>query len=204
MPSAVSRRWRSGGSLGEPVGTTRNSLFCRAQRTAVRAIFLRSIEQRAQHESGWFVGGDLGCLVGRLRKPLRRSSYLTFAVALAYTSPIAALCDLDETAIFHFHGRSNTGKTLAGRIAVSVTGPAAKKDLLTFSHTNTGIEDAAARGSGTTVVVDEIAEFQGSSADRAKHLLNLGHRLTGDSDGSEVSLHSLGKVWSRRPGRSLA
>ena len=48
-------------------------------------------------------------------------------VSLSFTAPIAALLDLEETAVFHAFGESNAGKTLMQKVAASVLGRAGER-----------------------------------------------------------------------------
>lgn len=159
----------------------------------------RSDEHTAAGNASY--AGALEAWLAGLKEPLARSSYLTFALALGFTTPIASLCNTSETAIFHFWGESSSGKTLGGRICTSVIGRARKKDLLTFRHTNTGIEDAAARASDTTIVIDEADEFDGNEKERAAHLRKLSHTLTAGlgkmrSDLAQSNQDLRQKTWS--------
>lgn len=51
------------------------------------------------------------------------SSYLAFALLVALAGPVLAWADLPEGAVFHFAGKSSTGKTTTARVAASIDGP---------------------------------------------------------------------------------
>lgn len=51
------------------------------------------------------------------------SSYLAFAVLVALAGPVLAWADLPEGAVFHFAGKSSTGKTTTARVAATIDGP---------------------------------------------------------------------------------
>lgn len=50
------------------------------------------------------------------------SSYLAFALLVALAGPVLYWADLPEGAVFHFAGKSSTGKTTTARVAASVDG----------------------------------------------------------------------------------
>jgi hypothetical protein len=122
--------------------------------------------------------GTLQSWLKGVRSPALASSFLTFGLCVGFATPIAQLMDLEETAVFHLFGESNTGKTMGGKLCLSILGKARKKDLLSFSVTEHGGEDAVYAWNGSAFVIDELKEFKGDPSKLFQFITNLGHSYT--------------------------
>lgn len=112
-----------------------------------------------------------------LHEPLASSSYLTFVTALSFAAPIGALLDLEETAVFHTFGPSNTGKTLVQKVAASVLGRAKELDLISFNQTRAGSHDVMALWNGTLLTLNEMKTAEATN-ELKSYLVDLAHVLT--------------------------
>ena len=130
--------------------------------------------------------GVLGTKSGHLKKwkdglaePCSKSSYLSFGIGVAFASPLMKLIGEDEGALFHFHGESASGKSLAGRACQSVFGRARKNDLSTFSTTVRALEEGLATGSDMAMVLDEFGRIEGSAKSVREFTRMLGYSAAG-------------------------
>jgi hypothetical protein len=97
------------------------------------------------------LSGSLDAWRRGMREPIKKSDYLLLACCISLASALLPVIGEDEGAIFHLHGtrarntqsktKSSSGKSLANRVAASVTGRCRKNDLVTFAASARSIED---------------------------------------------------------------
>lgn len=107
------------------------------------------------------------------------SSYLTFAVSVAFAGCLLRPVGQDEGAVFHFIGESSTGKSLASTAAQSVIEKAGRERLRTHDLTGRALEEEAARCNDSLLVLDELGRIEGTPAKRLQHVQNLAYKMTG-------------------------
>ena len=126
-------------------------------------------------------GKDFGSLRGwqkGLRPALAKSSYLTFGLSLSFAAPVAAAAKLQETAVFHVSGESNSGKTLMEKVTVSTLGRAREDDLVSFNVTKVGSQDVMAHWNGTLIAMNEMKTAEVLGNDLRSYIVALTHVLT--------------------------
>lgn len=107
------------------------------------------------------------------------SSYLTFAISVAFAGCLLRPVGQDEGAVFHFIGESSTGKSLASTAAQSVIEKAGRECLRTHDLTDRALEEQAAHCNDSLLVLDELGRIEGTPAKRLQHVQNLAYKMTG-------------------------
>jgi hypothetical protein len=123
--------------------------------------------------------GNLDRWLDGLREPCRASSYLTFAIGLAFAGPLRHLVGQDEGAIFYLRGESSTGKTLTELAGLSTVERATRDSLLTHDATDRRIEEDCAAHNDLLQVIDEISRENSSQAECRAKVRRLAHKIAG-------------------------
>jgi putative DNA primase/helicase len=110
--------------------------------------------------------GDLITWKEGIRSACEGSSYLTFAVALAFSAPLLALVGEGDGCIYVFSSESTTGKSLSGRLTESVQGRASAGDIASFEITNRAVEELCSSRNDAAVVIDETGRARSVTAFR--------------------------------------
>lgn len=90
-----------------------------------------------------------------MAEPCQRSAYLTFAICVAFAAPCLDILGEDEGSVFHYHGLSSSGKSLAARSAESMVGRARKTDVPTFDLSDRSMEDLCHSRNDLVIIIDE-------------------------------------------------
>jgi putative DNA primase/helicase len=101
----------------------------------------------------------------------RGNSRLTFAVCVAFASPLLYLLG-EEGGGFHFRGQSSTGKTTVTKVASSVWG--GSDFLQSWRATSNGLEGMAAVHNDSLLCLDEIEEVSASEIGGIAYMLSNG------------------------------
>jgi hypothetical protein len=123
--------------------------------------------------------GNLDGWLDGLREPCHASSYLTFAIGLAFAGPLRHLVGQDEGAIFYLRGESSTGKTLTELAGLSTIERAIRDSLLTHDATDRRIEEDCAAHNDLLQVIDEISRENSSQAECRAKVRRLAHKIAG-------------------------
>jgi Domain of unknown function (DUF927) len=123
--------------------------------------------------------GNLNRWLEGLREPCSASSYLTFAIGLAFAGPLRHLVGQDEGAIFYLTGQSTTGKTLTELCGLSAIERAVRNSLLTHDATDRRIEEDCAAHNDLLQVIDEISRENSSQAECRAKVRRLAHKIAG-------------------------
>ena len=126
-------------------------------------------------------GKELGSLSSwqeGLRPALAQSSYLTFGLSLSFAAPVAAAANVQETAVFHIYGKSNSGKTLMEKVTISTLGRAREDDLVSFNVTKVGSQDVMALWNGTLFTMNEMKTAEVMGNDLKSYIVALTHVFT--------------------------
>ena len=107
------------------------------------------------------------------------SSYLTFAIALAFTGPLLRPLGHEEGFFFNLAGESSTGKTLAGRAARSVIGRADQTGIFTPDAKDRGLEELAFRHNDLFLCLDDLGRMKGSKSTIRDTLRKAAYTLAG-------------------------
>jgi hypothetical protein len=108
--------------------------------------------------------GSLDAWRDNLRLPCKYSDYLITVLGAKAASALLDVIGEDEGHVIHLHGTlrsghqktgSSSGKTLAVRVAASMTGRCRKNDLATFSISETGLGDLCFARNNLGVELDE-------------------------------------------------
>lgn len=113
------------------------------------------------------------------QQPCAFSSYLTFAVSVAYGAPLLHLLAEDEGATFHLAGPSSTGKSLSGRVCESMIGRARKSDLPTYDMTARSLEEFGHSRNDAAAVIDEEGRNAGPLSKRRQQSARIAFMLAG-------------------------
>ena len=125
---------------------------------------------------------DAGTLEGwrnGLRRSCAASSILTFAIAAAFSAPLASDAELSEGAIFMLAGASGTGKTTAQRAAMSVYGASDITLMPTFDATGRALEELCSSFNDTLVVLDEVNRAGRTRKAREEKLSEIAYKVPG-------------------------
>jgi hypothetical protein len=131
---------------------------------------------------GSFAGSDKNVL-----GLARHSSYLAFAIGVAFAAPLPSYLGLrgnptrdepvlTETAVFNFSGKSSSGKSSAALAALSLVGSPDRAGMVNF--TERGLVEYAADYNDLLTVLDDT-EKSASTADLVKTLRLMVHVLPG-------------------------
>jgi len=113
-----------------------------------------------------------------LRAPCEASDYLILTISHKAASALLEIIGQQEGMLLHLHGanatwrgedkaRSSSGKSLATRVAASMTGRCRKNDLLTFAITERAVEDHCYGHNSLGIEFDEEGRsFAGKRATR--------------------------------------
>ena len=129
-------------------------------------------EQRAGSIDGWKEG---------LRQACANSSYLTFAIAVAFAGPLIRKLNRRDGFFFNLAGESSTGKTLASRAARSVIGRADNTGIHTPSVKDRGLEELASRYNDLAIFLDDLGRLKGSKPKIQETLRSFAYGLAGGS-----------------------
>lgn len=111
----------------------------------------------------------------------------TIGVMAAFAGPIVALAGLDTCGV-HLSGMSSSGKSKAQRLAASAwSTPDIRRSGLSQSAraTDNAVEALAQRGSGTVLVLDELAHVSGKQAEKMIYTIAGGagkRRMNADAE----------------------
>jgi hypothetical protein len=123
--------------------------------------------------------GSLDAWKDDFEGPCKRSSFLTFGVALGFAGSLIELAGEVEGVVFHLTGPSAAGKSLAELAALSVGGAASRQHFLTHDNSGRGLEERASKANGRVLVIDELARLGGSHAMQRRRLKQIAHVLAG-------------------------
>ena len=114
-----------------------------------------------------------GGTIDRWRKhvalPCRGNTRLTFALSLAFASPLLAVDGMESGGV-HLVGGSSVGKSTAAHVARSAWGV----ELQSWRATDNGLEGVAARHSDVGLVLDEIGQVDGRIVGEVAYMLANG------------------------------
>jgi hypothetical protein len=122
-----------------------------------------------------------------LREPCAKSDYLIMALGHKAANLLLTLIGEGESSVLHLHGTkaqdstkaaSSSGKTLATRVAASMTGRCMKNDLHTFAITVPGVNDLCFARNNFGVELDEEARSVGDGSKRTISSGELSYLLT--------------------------
>ena len=130
----------------------------------------REIDGRKGNASKWRDGLRGACLA---------SSYLSFAIGIAYGAPLLAVLGEDEGAIFNFHGESSTGKSLLGRACQSVFARARKNDVATYNLSGPGLDQLCFARNDLVIVLDEEGTAEGNRQKRREDIRKIAFTVPG-------------------------
>ena len=130
----------------------------------------REIDSCKGNASKWRDGLRGACLA---------SSYLSFAIGIAYGAPLLAVLGEDEGAIFNFHGKSSTGKSLLGRACQSVFARARKNDVATYNLSGPGLDQLCFARNDLVIVLDEEGTAEGNRQKRREDIRKIAFTVPG-------------------------
>lgn len=101
--------------------------------------------------------------------PALASRRLMLAIAMAFAAPLLKFTDFDNCGV-HLFGPSSKGKTTCLLAAMSVSGKAERRAILTWNITEAGLAETAMGHCDTLMNVDELANAGGNAAEQAKRM----------------------------------
>ncbi len=119
--------------------------------------------------------GSLECWKAKVAKPAESSSYLMFAILVAFAAPLFRHSGQTESAVFNFFGESASGKTTALRVASTVIG--ACSSLPTWNTTHRALEELAAKHNDLMLPLDDIEGMRGSAREVYQFVRDAAHYL---------------------------